>query len=538
MASPQLLQDLSQIPPQPLPPTDGSAGAIGSPAAMDMQPPQGAFPGSLPPDTQAPQAPNLGPSAQETLSRLPQQGQQGAFSENNPFAATAKDLQARYQSSAPPPVTGGPMRHLLTNFLGGAGNAMMNHVGLMTPQQQRQNLLLQSMQATQLANSWENTQSEIKLRQAQTQGLTQDQNFRSQMQPLQLQHEGLANQAEQFGLDQARQDAPNVANQIPLDETTAKLAGIPTKFVGQNLSVDDWKMVDARLRAQGYQKFDTGKDGPQGGIWLMDRGGNKIKQLTPVSESNRATQIAKAQIAATQNNIATPTGQDYGQQIQSLGPKGGIVAGIIEGRQSMPSAFALKTPYWQGIMQAVYQIDPQFSEQRAQLRKSYTVGKQSGEINAINTAMGHVGVLGDSIDALNNGDVRVLNSIANRVGVEIGSTPVTTFNTIVHRVGPELSKAYIGSGGSAGERGADEKDFDPARGPAQIKNNVGITAQLLRSKISSLQNQWDMNRAPGMKSFQDQFIMPEAKRQLDKWAPAAPNIGTGGNYWDQFPVHK
>ena len=210
------------------------------------------------------------------------------------------------------------------------------------------------------------------------------------------------------------------------------------------------------------------------------------------------------------------------QMYKSFGPKAGVIRGIVEGRQSPPSSFAQKTPYWQDVMQKVYQVDPQWSEQRAQIRKNYTIPQGNNaavQINAVNTAMGHVGILGESIDALNNGDLKALNRIANGLGVQAGQDAVTTFNTIVHRVGPELSKAYIGAGGSAGERGTDEKDFDPSLGPQQLKSNVAITARLLRSKIASLENQWEQNKAPGTKSFQNQFIMPEAKQQLDKWAP-------------------
>jgi hypothetical protein len=199
------------------------------------------------------------------------------------------------------------------------------------------------------------------------------------------------------------------------------------------------------------------------------------------------------------------------------------VTAVLEGRQSPPGSFALKTPYWQNVMNNVYALDPQWNEQRAQLRKAYTVGPQSKEINAINTAVGHVGVMNDAIDALNNGDVKVLNAIGNRLGVETGQDPVTTFNTIVHRVGPEIAKAYIGAGGSAGERGSDEKDFDPSLGPKQLRSNVGITAELLRSKISSLANQWDENKSQGMPSFQDRFIMPAAQQTIDRLSPQSAN---------------
>ena len=112
--------------------------------------------------------------------------------------------------------------------------------------------------------------------------------------------------------------------------------------------------------------------------------------------------------------------------------------------------------------------------------------------------------------------------------MQTGDTPATTFNVIVHRVGPELSKAYIGAGGSAGERGTDERDFDPSLGPQQLKSNVGITTQLLRSKIGALENQWDQNKSPNMKSFEEQFISPEAQKQLDRWAPGGKSVGAAG----------
>lgn len=207
---------------------------------------------------------------------------------------------------------------------------------------------------------------------------------------------------------------------------------------------------------------------------------------------------------------------------------------INEGRMSPPGSFALKTPYWQNVMGEVFRQDPQWSEQRAQLRKDFTVGKHSNEINAINTAMAHVGQLGNAIDALNNGDIKALNSIANFYNVQTGKDAVTTFNTIVHRVGPEIAKAYLASGGSAGERGADEKDFDPSLGPQQLRSNIGVTSRLLRSKVAALENQWNQNKSDSMPSFQQRFIMPEASAQLDKWAPqtggpaAGPAPKTGG----------
>lgn len=240
----------------------------------------------------------------------------------------------------------------------------------------------------------------------------------------------------------------------------------------------------------------------------------------------------------------------WGQQIEALkksasamsappiAPQGGmqnpIVQAILEGRMPMPSSFAMKTPYWEGIMQAVAAADPQFSVQRAQLRQAYTTGRQSQEINAINTSLGHVGALGDAIDALNNGDVQALNRIANAYDVQVGETPVTTLRTIVNRVGPELVRAYSGAAGGEEERKQVEADFDPKNSPSQLKQNVGTTVRLLRSKISSLENQWDQNKGPGMPSFQDRFIMPAADDVLGKWVPEKGGGKAGGGAAKDF----
>ena len=107
----------------------------------------------------------------------------------------------------------------------------------------------------------------------------------------------------------------------------------------------------------------------------------------------------------------------------------------------------------------------------------------------------------------------------------MGQTPVTTLKAIVQRVGPELDKAYGASTG--GERLATEQSFDPKMSPDQLGKNIGITAKLLRSKIASLENQWNENKADSMPAFQDKFIMPAAKAVLDKWAPEGGGKSTG-----------
>jgi hypothetical protein len=181
------------------------------------------------------------------------------------------------------------------------------------------------------------------------------------------------------------------------------------------------------------------------------------------------------------------------------------------------------------ILALVQQKYPDFDQTTYQAKnkliQSYTSGTQSKEINAINTAMGHVKVLDDAVDALNNGNVQLLNSIGNKLGIATGSTPQTTFQAIVHRVGPEITTAYLPGGGGEGERIANEKDFSENLAPQQLHDNAAITVKLLRSKVGALENQYQ--NTVGRNDFNQRFITPEAQAAFDKFG--------GGNSGGSLP---
>lgn len=209
----------------------------------------------------------------------------------------------------------------------------------------------------------------------------------------------------------------------------------------------------------------------------------------------------------------------------------GTVQQIVDYRGQLPPA-GRNNPTNTAIRYWVNTIDPQHDDTyfpaRNKMMTAMTSGPEATQINAINTALGHVGVLNDAIDALHNSDggVKALRDIANKLGVQVGDTPVTTLNTIIHRVGPELTAAYVQGGGGEGERGTTQADFDPSLGNAQLKANAGVTAQLLRSKIGSLENQY--KNTMGRDDFQQRFMTPEALHALQTVSAQSPVKGGGG----------
>lgn len=180
------------------------------------------------------------------------------------------------------------------------------------------------------------------------------------------------------------------------------------------------------------------------------------------------------------------------------------------------------------ILAAVNQKYPDFDQTtynaKNKMITSMTSGPQSRELNSINTAMGHVKVLDDAVDALNNGNVTLLNKIGTAYNINVaGKTPEAAFKLIVNRVGPEISSAYIPGGGGEKERIANQADFDVNLPPQTLHNNAAVTVQLLRSKIGALENQY--KNTVGRDDFNQRFITPEAQKGLQKFAPQ----GSGGS---------
>ena len=242
----------------------------------------------------------------------PGQGQAPNF--QDPLGPMISDLVTRHQQlmqQTQPPSTGSPVKNMLRNFFQGAGNAMMVDAGLPSPNMQRLQLEQQITSLTNARSLYMDRQAEAASRQAQLQmmgtpltpQLAQSighPELAGQVVPPSLapviSAEDRGREAAQIAADQRAealaQNTPSI--QMPLDQKTADLLGIPSQFVGKNLSAADWRLIDSRSAALGYQKFDTGQDGqgPGRGIWMVDRAGNPIHQMSAISETNRATKLA------------------------------------------------------------------------------------------------------------------------------------------------------------------------------------------------------------------------------------------------------
>ncbi len=197
-----------------------------------------------------------------------------------------------------------------------------------------------------------------------------------------------------------------------------------------------------------------------------------------------------------------------------------MVKSLAEGKQPWPSAFALRTPYWQDLMQKVFQYDPTFdtaqasNNARVKTRIDFTSGKSAQTINALNTVVGHVGNLAAIGDQLGNSSLDFVNAARNMVtpGGTVRGAAINNFNLAKQAVASELTRVYRQAGGSEKDIEGWQASINAAKSPAELQGAWKTIGGLLNSKLEAMQTQVDQGLGIG----KIQIVTPEARQHLNR----------------------
>lgn len=197
------------------------------------------------------------------------------------------------------------------------------------------------------------------------------------------------------------------------------------------------------------------------------------------------------------------------------------VKALAEGRMSFPGGFALKSPYWQQMVQMVSQYDPTFDavnyNARAAVRKAFTSGNEAKSLNAANTVMGHMDEFEKAATALNNTDFPWVNKAYNTVVG--GMSPdlkarLNRFNITKQAVVSELERAYRGTGGSQADIESWKQSLNDADSPEAIRASIQQGVKLLGSKIEALGEQY--SKGMGTTKAGLELLTPKAKATYER----------------------
>ena len=150
--------------------------------------------------------------------------------------------------------------------------------------------------------------------------------------------------------------------------------------------------------------------------------------------------------------------------------------------------------------------------------KDFSSGVSSRKTTAISTALNHLDTVDKLADALNNGDTKVFNAIANTLGTQLGTTAPGNLKTAAGIVGAEVVKAIVANGGGVKEREEAANTFKDIKSPAQLKEAANVYRELLGGQLTTLAQQYETGT--GRKDFKKK-LSPAAVKLLGGAAPAA-----------------
>lgn len=135
--------------------------------------------------------------------------------------------------------------------------------------------------------------------------------------------------------------------------------------------------------------------------------------------------------------------------------------------------------------------------------KDFSTGTLGNKVTAFNTAIDHLSTMDKLSDALQNGDIKLINSLGNIIARQTGQPAPTNFDAAKQIVTAEVIKAVVASGGGVTERQEAERNFAAANSPAQLKGLIKTYKQLLGGQLNSLGLQYETTT--GKKDFESKL---------------------------------
>ena len=208
------------------------------------------------------------------------------------------------------------------------------------------------------------------------------------------------------------------------------------------------------------------------------------------------------------------------------------VQALVDGRMAFPSGFALKSPYWQNMLNLVGQVDPTFDavnyNKRAQTAQAFSKGKQADAVRAINQTIAHASSLNDASASLDNfnGMATPLNLVVNPVESFFGDSRQGIFKQKAMAVASELRKVFQGSGGSGNltELKAWEDSLPVNASRQQQSDYLKSGIELLGGAMGALDNQYKTGM--GSRASITDLLSPKAMAALAKLPGGADVLGT------------
>ncbi len=319
------------------------------------------------------------------------------------------------------------------------------------------------------------------------------------------------------------------------DQYAAALANVDPKFAGLFTppAQYDPKATPDNARTVGQSVEQAVTNAFKAGQLNVAEGKAEVyKELADVRESLLRQQLALGG-GVGGFGAGSPNANLTGEEFLATLPVGQAnqIRAMSEGRMTAPTASA-RTPAAIALRNALLQYDPQFSEQRAQIRKAFTTGKDGTNIGALNTAPVHLDQMAEAAAAMKNGTFQPGNAVYNYIATKFGASAPTNYKFVMNALAGEAASALKGTATDPEISHIMEtlhSDMSPEQAAGVAKTGLHVLAAKLNTYAERYQQQL------GEKDTHWSPVLPSAQRVFDKYGigltekPAeTPAGGRGG----------
>ena len=154
--------------------------------------------------------------------------------------------------------------------------------------------------------------------------------------------------------------------------------------------------------------------------------------------------------------------------------------------------------------------------------RSFGSSVEGRTTRSLNVTMDHLNTLEEASLALNNGDIRLANSIYNKIAKEVGEPAPTDFEAVKKVVAGEIVKASAGTAGALGDRQEIEKAINSSNSQEQLLSSIKRYKQLMAGQLHGLETQFTGATNRPASEFRTRFLHPDTAKLLPPLSSASP----------------
>lgn len=277
---------------------------------------------------------------------------------------------------------------------------------------------------------------------------------------------------------------------------------------------------------------------PSGGPQAVNEGFSPVAQMT-LDQAREAAPPPEVR-AALPPGSPEARNDAYLAVIAKQNPQYAANLKAIADYQMNPAQlFSLRKNMRANAMGDLFIYDPTYDQRRFnQTNRAITGWAQSPEGRAtrsLSVVIEHLGTAEELGQALQNGNVQLLNQLKNTLKTQFGYAGPTNFEAAKQIVADEMTKAVIGGQIAEGDRQGLQRQISQANSPAQLEGAIHTFKELMGGQVIGLQHTYET--ATGLHNF-NSWLTPRAQLEVSKilaerqarlrsqTLPGAPGTGT------------